>query len=241
VKFKTIIYSLGWLLFLGCLGLALAAIFNPTIADGVLWRFEKLERVSNLTQRSFEARMERHYLWRDELAASQSTSAPIAHKAVFFGDSHLHLIPPDLTDWAVNLAISGQPISRMINRVQLFKLVKNAPVIFINGGENDLKRGDSVEDISRHWKALLAQLPKSSKIVCVGLPETKGPRFMPEKIKALNESIAAVCAERSAKFLPLQMGEGAFAQHQLANDNIHLSPSAMLQLALLMKQIANQP
>jgi hypothetical protein len=239
MKLKTLFFSSGWLLLFGGLTLVVAAIFNPVLADGLLWRFEKLERVSNLTQRSFEARMVRHYLWRDELHSE--SSALNAHKAVFFGDSHLHLLPSDVTDWAVNLAIGGQPIKRMIDRVQLFKLIKNAPIIFVNGGENDLRRGDSIEEISGYWNALLAQLPKSAKIVCVGLPETSGPRFMPEKIKPLNELIAESCAKRGAKFLPLKMGEGTFAQHHLALDNIHLSPSAMLQLTVLMKQMASQP
>jgi hypothetical protein len=233
MKFKTLFFSLGWLLFLGCVALAAAALYSPRVTDGLLWRFERLEREPSITQRSFELRMERYFLWFENFVEP--------NKAVFFGDSHLQLIPPASTDWAANFAVNGQPISRMIDRVPKSKLLTTAPTIFINGGENDLSAGKTVEEISDYWAQLLSKLPKKKKLVCVGLPETTSERLKADQVRRLNQLIAKACDKAGARFLALKMGEGAFIGHHLADDKVHLSRPAMFQLAKVMQQISEQP
>jgi hypothetical protein len=233
MKFKTFIYSLGWLLFFGCIALASAALYSPRVTDGLLWRFERLERIPSLTQRSFELRMERYFLWFENFIEP--------NKAVFFGDSHLQLIPPGSTEWAANFAVNGQPISRMIDRIPKFTSLTTAPVVFINGGENDLTAGTSVEQIGIYWEQLLSKLPTTKKLICVGLPEAAGSRLRAEQVKKLNLLIMKTCIQAKAKFLPIKMGEGAFIEHRLADDNVHLSRPAMFQLAKVMQQMAEQP
>ncbi len=220
-------------MFIGTLGLAAAALFSPRIADGLAWRFEKLERFPSLSQRSFEVRMERYFLWFENFIEPTT--------AVFFGDSHLQLIPPEATRWAANFAVNGQPISRMIDRVEKFKSVQTAPIVFINGGENDLTAGASVEKISQSWEALLKRIDKPKKLVCVGLPEASSTRRQAEQVNALNVSIADICRKNGGQFLSLAMGKGAFAQYELAQDNVHLSRPAMYELAKVMQQMASQP
>jgi hypothetical protein len=233
MKIKTIFFSLGWLLFLSCLALAGAALYSPRVADGLLWRFERFERLPSINQRSFEVRMERYFLWFENFVEP--------NKAIFFGDSHLQLIPPASTDWAVNFAVNGQQISRMIDRVPKFSVLSTAPTIFINGGENDLNAGAGVEEIAAYWKELLSKLPKTKKLICVGLPETAGERRKAEQVKKLNVLISTTCIAAGARFLPLKMGEGPFIEHRLADDHVHLSRPAMFQLAKVMQQMAEQP
>jgi hypothetical protein len=232
MKLKTLFFSLGWLLFLGCIALAAAVLYSPRIADGLLWRLEKLERVPSISQRSFELRMERYFLWFEQYVEP--------NKVVFFGDSHLQLIPPASTDWAANFAVNGQTINRMIDRVPKFKLLTTAPTVFINGGENDLSAGASIEEISDSWNQLLARLPTTKKLICIGLPESNGERLKAEQVKNLNQLIARNCKNAGAQFLALKMGEGAFVGHQLASDKVHLSRPALFQLAKVMQQMADQ-
>jgi hypothetical protein len=233
MKLKSLFYGSGWILFFGCIAVFISALLSPRVADGLLWRIEKLERTPSMGQRAFEVRMERYFLWFEQFLE--------ADKVVFFGDSHLQLIPPASTEWAANFAVNGQPISRMVERVPKFASLNKAPAIFINGGENDLSHGSSVEQIATYWKQLLTNLPNTKKLICVGLPEAAGPRREAEKVRELNLKIATVCAQAGAKFLALKMGEGAFVNHRLADDSVHLSRPAMFQLAKVMQQMANQP
>jgi hypothetical protein len=233
MNFKTFTLSLGWFLFFVCISIIAAALFSPRVADGILWRFENYERVPNLTQRSLEDRMFRYFLWIENFREP--------NQSIFFGDSHLQMIPPNSTMWASNFAVGGQPISRMIDRAPKFKSLSEAPTIFLNGGENDLAAGVSVELVATYWKELLERLPKTKRLICVGLPESSGERQRAIQAKKLNEQISKLCSAKGAQFLPLKMGEGAFVGQYLSGDAVHLSAPAMLQLAKVMQKMAEQP
>jgi hypothetical protein len=231
MKLKYAILGSGWVLLVCLAAVAVAAMVNPNIADRLLWRFESLERSPSVTQRSFESRMERYNLYREQYL-------PLGTPLIF-GDSHLQLIPTETIHWAANFALGGQPIRRMIDRVPNFKSVETASIIFINGGENDLIAGDSVGQIEGYWQTLLQRLPKAKKVVCVGLPEADPPRINAQRVKQLNVLIAEVCTKNGNQFLPIRIGDGVFKDEQMASDNLHLSRDALQRLATLMQQMAN--
>jgi lysophospholipase L1-like esterase len=230
---KKIFCGVGWAFLLVVIALVAAALGNSNIADSLLWRFESFEKYPGLTQRAFEQRIHKQNLYAEQHLKSGTP--------LFFGDSHLQLIPPEATLWAANFAIGGQTIKRVIESVPKFKSVATASVIFINGGENDLLTGDSVENIGEYWQALLSLLPKEKRLVCVGLPEAELNRVNAYQVKLLNTRISEVCGKNGAQFLAIQIGLGEFKAEQMASDNLHLSRSASMKLARLMEEIAKQP
>jgi lysophospholipase L1-like esterase len=232
MNLKNGILSLGWVLFIILVALIASALSNPNLADNLLWRFELSERQPSLTQRSFEHRMQKHSLYVEQ---GLKLGTPL-----FFGDSHLQLIPPDGSRWAANFGIGGQTMKRMVENVPKFKSISTASVVFINGGENDLLAGDSVESISGYWQNLLDRLPKVKNLVCVGLPEADAPRVNASQVKLLNERISDVCRRNDGKFLAIQIGVGEFKLEHMASDNLHLSWAATQKLARLMEKIAFQ-
>jgi lysophospholipase L1-like esterase len=231
MKLKSALLGAGWgLLF--CLGaIAIAALLNPRVADSLLWRFESLERSPSVTQRAFELHMHKNNRYVEQ---SLQPGTPL-----FFGDSHLQRIPTENTRWAANFAVSGQPVKRMLESVQQFKSLETASIVFINGGENDLATGESIEQITGHWQALITGLQKAKKLVCVGVPEADSPRKRAEKVRQLNTAISDVCQKNGRPFLAVQMGVGAFKGEQMDSDNVHLTRSASNKLAELMKQMMN--
>jgi lysophospholipase L1-like esterase len=230
---KKIFCSLGWAFLLVAIALVAAALGNSNIADTLLWRFEAFEKYPGLTQRAFEQRIHKQNLYAEQHLKSGTP--------LFFGDSHLQLIPPEATPWAANFAIGGQTIKSVIDSLPKFKSLSTASVIFISGGENDLLTGDSVENVSENWQILLSRLPKEKRLVCVGLPEAELNRVNALQVKRLNAVIADVCRKNSAQFLAIQIGIGEFKNEQMASDNLHLSRSASMKLATMMEQIARQP
>jgi hypothetical protein len=230
---KKIFCGVGWAFLLLTVALVAAALGNSNIANSLLWRFESFEKYPGLTQRAFEQRIHKQNMYAEQYLKSDTP--------LFFGDSHLQLIPPEATLWAANFAIGGQTIKRMIDSVPKFKSVSTASVIFINGGENDLLTGDSAEKIGEYWQTLLSRLPKGKKLICVGLPEAEPNRVNAYQVKRLNILISEVCSKNGAQFLAIQIGLGEFKAEQMASDNLHLSRSASMKLATIMQQIARQP
>jgi lysophospholipase L1-like esterase len=209
------------------------ALKNANLADSLLWRFESFENQPSLTQRAFEQRIQKQNLYAEQYL---KLGTPL-----LLGDSHLQLIPPEATIWAANFAIGGQTLKRVIDSLPKFKSLSTASVIFLNGGENDLLTGDSVENIGANWQLLLQRLPKGKKLVCVGLPEAESNRVNASAVKQLNAQIADVCRKNDAQFLAIQIGQGEFLTEQMARDHLHLSWQASIKLAKLMEQIAKQP
>jgi hypothetical protein len=123
----------------------------------------------------------------------------------------------------------------VIDSLPKFKSLLTASVMFVNGGENDLLIGDSVESIAKNWQVLLNGFPKGKKLVCVGLPEPQANRVNSLAVKPLNELIADVCRKNQAQFLAIQIGRGEFIVERLATDNLHLSRPASIKLAKLME------
>jgi lysophospholipase L1-like esterase len=221
---------LGWVLFLLVFAIIAGALSNSNLADGLLWRFESFEKQPSLTQRAFEQRIQKQNLYEEQYL---KRGTPL-----LLGDSHLQFIPQDATLWAANFAIGGQTLKRVIDSLPKFKSISTASVIFVNGGENDLLFGDSVESIGNNWQVLLSSFPKGTRLVCVGLPEAEVNRVNALAVRRLNRLIEEVCRKNQAQFLAIQIGLGEFKAEQLANDHLHLSRSASIKLAKLMEQIA---
>lgn len=205
-------------------------IKTPAVFDGLMWRIELMQGHNSGSQRILENFLHKLHIWQDQSSPSGS--------AYLIGDSHLQLIPQHATTWALNFAINGQPMSRIVRSVGALPGLKRAGTVFVNGGENDLSYGVSVEEIASYWKELFVQNPGVKKFVCIGLPETLGQRRDAEKVKLLNEKIAKICADNGAMFVSVTMGQGAFTGHKLAIDHVHLERNAMFTLAGLLEVIA---
>lgn len=208
----------------------LVAIKTPRVFDGLMWRIERFQGRDSYPQRTLENFLYRLNSWQDQ-------SSP---KGSFYliGDSHLQLIPQHLSAWSLNFAINGQPMSRLITRVGQLPGLKSAGAVIVNGGENDLAYGISVDEIEGYWKQLFKQNPDIKRFVCVGLPMTERQRRDLEKVKLLNTKIEQVCRENGAPFVQVQMGQGVFFGYSLAIDNVHLARETMAPFAALLERTA---
>jgi hypothetical protein len=209
---------------------ALIAIKTPKIFDGIMWRVAHLQGNDNYTQRTLEQSLYRLFSWQDESTPPRSV--------YLIGDSHLQLIPQHLTPWAINFAINGQPMSRIVERIKDLPGLKNASAVLVNGGENDLSYGTSVETIAGYWAQMFAQNSHIKNFVCVGLPETIALRRDAAKVIELNKKIEQICSANGAPFVAVRMGSQEFLGHTLAIDHVHLTREAMVPFAGLLERKA---
>ena len=152
---KLFVGPLGWILFFGTL-LSLAMILRfPFLADGLHWRFEQFEPRPKLSQRIFERLSHKEAIWQDTFIPDNAV--------LIFGDSHLRLLPMVLLGDAYNFSVGGQSVGRLAVGFSEFKSVKSAALIVLNGGENDLSEGSSIEVISGRWADLVSKIPKGKR------------------------------------------------------------------------------
>ena len=207
-------------------------VFNPWIVDGLLWRFERLESNPTVGQRIFENRSHLQALW-DEQSVPENA-------ILLFGDSHLRLLKKSKLPNLYNFAIGGQTVGRMADRVRQFKSARKASLIVVSGGENDLSEEASVEIIDQRWVKLIAALPPSVRVLCVGLPEWSGPRIHGEFVGQVNRNIQKRCASISASTLIPFTGFSPIESLSDSPDGMHLSRQGMEVLLKEIEQLAGQ-
>ena len=221
---KLLAGPIGWILFFGtflCIALVLRL---PFLADGLHWRFEQFEPRPKLSQRILERLSHKEAIWQDAFIADNAI--------LIFGDSHLRLLPMGLLGDAYNFSIGGQSVGRLAAGFSDFKSVNVAALIVLNGGENDLSEGSSIEAITASWVSLVSKIPKGKNFLCIGMPETLSSRRDSQNVATLNIKIQGVCtAYTNGQYLPVKMGAGIFMGYEIAKDEVHISKEAMKVLA----------
>lgn len=212
----------AWPLCLGvlCLGAMLAW---PRVTDGLLWRFEALERGARLSQRAHERLALAEHRAQDALVA--------AGTVIVLGDSHLSSIPASLLGQAHNFAIGGLSAERLADRVSSYGSVARASSVVLGVGTNDLVEGASVLGALHAWDRLFAALPAGVPVLCVGIPEPLGEGPWPRNIQMLNQEVQARCTSRGHRFMAVTPGRGDWADAAWATDGIHLTADATSFLA----------
>jgi hypothetical protein len=210
--------------------LFLIIVKSPKLVDGVMWRVERLQGGDSYRQRMIERFLHSIFLVQDE------STPPGA--IYLIGDSHLHLLPQHLTPWGINFAVGGQPMARIVDQIVQLPGLKRAGAVLVNGGENDLSYGASVDEIAEIWESLFIRNPDVTSFVCIGLPESFESRKNAENVKVLNKKIEQICLANGAPFVAVRMGSQEFLGHTLAIDHVHLTREAMVPFAGLLERKA---
>ncbi|MDR2422135.1 MAG: GDSL-type esterase/lipase family protein [Deltaproteobacteria bacterium] len=174
-------------------------------------------------------------------AAEGGPEAPL-ERVVFLGDS--------LTYWGgafmgeragvevFNLGKPGDSTARIWSRLD--QAVELRPTrIFLQGGINDLGRGDSAADVrdvhEKIWAEIKERLPGARLYVCSLIPiresffSNKSPRFTNAYIKAVNGLLAKSAQEAKVAYVDLftpLLGPDGQLPSQLTYDGVHLRPMA---------------
>lgn len=153
---------------------------------------------------------------------------------LFFGDSHVHgLCVPCIAPMGANYGIGTDTAAGVLARIGLYSSVKNAGVVVLAAGYNDLKRA-TIEDTISVYRRLLEQVPAQTPVVVSALfpvdsrvATTDG--VTNAMIRETNQRLLALCQQRSlctyvntAAKLADADGELRPALH--VGDGVHLSP-----------------
>lgn len=224
-KLKIFLALMGWLTLTALVIVAALSLKHPQIVDGILWRYEILENNPTVSQRIFEKRSHIQSTWEDKTIAKGAV--------ILLGDSHLRLLPKSNVPNLYNFAIGGQTIARMTPRIEQFASLRDAALVIVNGGENDLNEDRPTSEVLKRWEDFLKKLRSAttSPILCIGLPETKLDRLYKDTVGPVNTGITQLCGKYGAEFLPLNLNQGIFEKVDLSSDKMHLSISAMQVLA----------
>lgn len=213
----------------------LAAIAtSPRLTDGLMWRLERVQGQPTPAQRIFERRLTAHQLSQDRLVPPGA--------ALFFGDSHLQTLPMGGLPQAYNFAIGGESAQRLSDRMARYGALATARAVVIGAGTNDLHEGRSPVDVSRAWLAMLEQVPRGARVVCVGLPWRRDPSLLSDNQAEANRQIESLCRERGHTMISVIPGEGAWAGTAFAADGVHLDAAGAQRLleriAVALKEAA---
>mgnify|MGYP001184990969 CR=1 FL=1 len=221
--------GLSTILVLGVvLVLLLAALASSAwMTDGLLWRFEALEKSPRLSQRAHE---------RLALGLHRTQDALIAPGTVLlFGDSHLAALPVSLLGRAHNFALGGLSAGRLADHFADYASIQRAGGIVLGAGTNDLVEGAGASAVLSAWSRLLAALPAQVPALCVGIPEPAGAGPWPDAIALINRGVQDRCAARGLRFLAITPGRGAWAGIGWAADGVHLDSDGSRLLARLIR------
>lgn len=197
-------------------------LLRPQWMDGLLWRLESLERRPTLSQRIFERRSQSHYVDQDRLVPTGSI--------LLLGDSHLQALPSAWFDNAHNFSIGGESMARLSLRLPKLDSVQRASVIVLSGGTNDLLEGRSVEAVRQAWIDVLAGLPRTVRVICVGIPEPPSTDARSNDVIQVNADIRSICSARGHAFVAVQPGQPGVWQRTSLSDGVHLDQAGQFQL-----------
>lgn len=210
---------------------ALAVARSPGLSESLLWRADAWQPPPSLTQRVFERRLTVHQLDQDRLLPSGAV--------LFFGDSHLSILPAGGIFQAYNFAIGGESAQRLALRLPHYRSLRQARAIVLGTGTNDLLEGRSPAQVESAWAALLRQMPTRARVVCVGLPRRPGAAHAgaAAAYEEADRRIAALCHQSGHAFVPLSTDEGNAGPVPLAADGLHLRAEASRQLLARIEDI----
>lgn len=183
--------------------------------------------------------------WRDNKLQHQELSPrfqalrqrPIpSGSIVFVGDSLV-----DLQEWhevfpgkhIANRGVSGARIADLIGAFEY----KGATAVFCLVGINDIGRGISVDEFSRHYQELLDSLPASCNFHAVSVPPAflyGGMDIDRNKIHLFNAAIRRATGRRGFHYVDLG-GIDDWGRRDFETDGLHLSSRGYIRVAGLLR------
>lgn len=122
-------------------------------------------------------------------------------EVLFIGDSIIKNMSLDAFECkrCVNLGIIGDTTYGIVDRVKGYKLIKNASIIFLEGGVNDLPFGKAYDyEVSKNYERLISLIPSEVQIYILGILSVneKIPKARPgwnSRIKSINSHVNEIC------------------------------------------------
>ena len=201
-----------------CVVLAIGG--SARLSDAALWRLERWQAAPTVSQRLFERRTVAHQLNVDRLVPTGAV--------LFFGDSHLQTLPTGGLTQAYNFAIGGETAQRLGQRLDRYTSLPSARAVVIGAGTNDLLEGRTPAEVQQAWRSILDHLPRSARVLCVGIPMGPGPSTGAQA--QVNGLVAEMCRQRGHSMITVVPGMGGFAKAAMAFDGLHLDATGSLLL-----------
>jgi lysophospholipase L1-like esterase len=164
----------------------------------------------------------------DRDASAQPSPQPPAAQVAIFGDSIVQAMagsnPVAPFDRALNAGISGQTTEEIADRV-----TAAAPIVFLEGGTNDLTRSLPLDEIVSNYRRMLDKLT-GVRVVIIGIPPVDEGLFSVRrvllisnaKIAQINAQLAHLCSQYSNCQTATAAMQFNMADKTL--DGIHLKP-----------------
>jgi lysophospholipase L1-like esterase len=185
----------------------------------------------------------------DRDASVQPSPKPPAAQVAIFGDSIVQAMagsnpvaPFDRAlDRALNAGISGQTTEEIADRV-----TAAAPIVFLEGGTNDLARNLPLDEIVSNYRRMLDKLT-GVRVVIIGIPPVDEALFSVSrvllisnaKIAQINAQLAHLCSQYSNCQTATAAMQFNMADKTL--DGIHLKPETYTAWTIVLAQYLADP
>ena len=178
-------------------------------------------------------------------ASAQSSPEPPAAQVAIFGDSIVQAMagsnPVAPFDRALNAGISGQTTEEIADRV-----TAAAPIVFLEGGTNDLTRNLPLDEIVSNYRRMLDKLT-GVRVVIIGIPPVDEALFSVSrvllisnaKIAQINAQLAHLCSQYSNCQTATAAMQFNMADKTL--DGIHLKPETYTAWTIVLAQYLADP
>jgi lysophospholipase L1-like esterase len=176
----------------------------------------------------------------DRDASVQPSPEPPAAQVAIFGDSIVQAMagsnPVAPFDRALNAGISGQTTEEIADRV-----TAAAPIVFLEGGTNDLTRNLPLDEIVSNYRRMLDKLP-GVRVVIIGIPPVDETLVSVSRVLLIsNAKIAQINAQLMhlcSQYSNCQTATAAM-QFNMADktlDGIHLKPETYTAWTTVLAQ-----
>ncbi len=167
-------------------------------------------------------------------------------RVLFLGSSTLQALDTAaVTPLALNLAIGGDTLQGLQERLASYRSPETALAFVVNIGFNDVM-GQCQALTAERWAWLLRGLPADPPVVVLGLQGVTAaalaPRCsgrLPALLQASNEALAEACAARpGCRFVPNPVPARPLPEHATLQgaDGLHLSPPGYAQLVRALRE-----
>ena len=176
----------------------------------------------------------------DRDASAQPSPQPPAAQVAIFGDSIVQAMsgsnPVAPFDRALNAGISGQTTEEIADRV-----TAAAPIVFLEGGTNDLARNLPLDEIVSNYRRMLDKLTRV-RVVIIGIPPVDEALFSVgrvllisnAKIAQINAQLAHLCSQYSNCQTATQAMQFDMSAKTL--DGIHPKPETYAEWTAVLAQ-----
>jgi lysophospholipase L1-like esterase len=178
-------------------------------------------------------------------ASAQPSPEPPAAQVAIFGDSIVQAMagsnPVAPFDRALNAGISGQTTEEIADRV-----TAAAPIVFLEGGTNDLTRNLPLDEIVSNYRRMLDKLT-GVRVVIIGIPPVDEALFSVSrvllisnaKIGQINAQLVYLCSQYSN----CQTATAAmlFNMTDKTLDGIHFKPETYMAWTTVLAQYLADP